>query len=53
MKKYISLLMSTIIVLSSVVPIILNISEVMAADYSVKYNGAVTYRTIKSTEIFL
>jgi len=38
MKKYINLLMSVILILSAIMPTILNASEVMAQDYSVKYN---------------
>ena len=38
MKKIINLLMSIILILSAMMPTILNASEVMAQDYSVKYN---------------
>ena len=38
MKKFINLLMSIILFLSAIMPTILNASEVMAQDYSVKYN---------------
>lgn len=38
MKKFINLIMSIIIIISWVMPTFLNISEVMAQDYLVKYN---------------
>ena len=41
--KILNLMMSIIILLTVILPVVNNLSEVIAASYTVKYNGKVTY----------
>lgn len=45
-NKMLNLTLALIILLSTVLPVIGNLSTVVAATYTVKYNGKVTYRQV-------
>ena len=44
--KMLNLILALIILLSTILPVGHNLSEVFAATYTVQYNGKVTYRRI-------
>ena len=50
--KKLNLVLAIMILLSTIFPTAFELSEVLAAEYKITWNGKITYRTINSTETF-
>lgn len=46
-----NLILALVLLLSAVFPTAFELSEVLAAEYKITWNGKVTYRTFNGTEI--
>lgn len=49
--KMLNLMLAIITLLTSVLPTTMQLSKVFAADYTITWNGKVTYRRLNSAEI--